>query len=310
MEKSVVIVLIGPTAVGKTETALALAKNLDLEIVSADSMQVYRGMNIGTAKPSANEQKLVKHHLIDILNPDEKFTVARYVHLAGTNISQITAKNKVPLITGGTGLYINALIDGFLFPEQGANETIRKQLQKQAKANPLSLYEELQKVDQKSAARLHPNDLRRIIRALEVYRTQKIPISTLQARAKKRESKYIPIMLGLTLRRDLLYQRIEERVDQMIANGLVEEVKWLLAEYPQQPTALQAIGYKEISHYINGFMSLPEAVALLKRETRRYAKRQLSWFRRDKRIAWFDVTSNSVEEIIEYTKAQLKKTTE
>ncbi len=310
MEKSVVIVLIGPTAVGKTETALALAKNLDLEIVSADSMQVYRGMNIGTAKPSANEQKLVKHHLIDILNPDEKFTVARYVHLAGTNISQITAKNKVPLITGGTGLYINALIDGFLFPEQGANETIRKQLQKQAKANPLSLYEELQKVDQKSAARLHPNDLRRIIRALEVYRTQKIPISTLQARAKKRESKYIPIMLGLTLRRDLLYQRIEERVDQMIANGLVEEVKWLLAEYPQQPTALQAIGYKEIAHYINGFMSLPEAVALLKRETRRYAKRQLSWFRRDKRIAWFDVTSNSVEEIIEYTKAQLKKTTE
>ena len=186
MEKSVVIVLIGPTAVGKTETALALAKNLDLEIVSADSMQVYRGMNIGTAKPSANEQKLVKHHLIDILNPDEKFTVARYVHLAGTNISQITAKNKVPLITGGTGLYINALIDGFLFPEQGANETIRKQLQKQAKANPLSLYEELQKVDQKSAARLHPNDLRRIIRALK-YTEPKIPISTLQAKAKARK---------------------------------------------------------------------------------------------------------------------------
>lgn len=309
MDKPVIIVLVGPTAVGKTETALAIAQSLNCEIVSADSMQVYRGMNIGTAKPTFDEQELVKHHLIDILNPDEKFTAADYVRLADSCISRIIPTGALPLVTGGTGLYINALIDGFLFPDQGADETVRSQLQKQAEKDPEALFQELVKVDPISASKLHPNDVRRVIRALEVYRTRKIPISMLQAKASEKEGKYNPIMIGLTRRRDLLYRRIEQRVDYMIENGLIDEVRSLLKMYPKQPTALQAIGYKEIAFYLNGCISLDEAVKLLKRETRRYAKRQLSWFRRDKRIVWYDLEHVEIEQIIKDTQSKLKETT-
>lgn len=309
MDKTVVIVLVGPTAVGKTETALSIAQKLNCEIVSADSMQVYRGMDIGTAKPTCDEQELVKHHLIDVLDPDQKFTVAEYVRLADSCINQVIKRGSLPLVTGGTGLYINALIDGFLFPDQGADETVRSELQKQAERDPEALYQELIEVDPISASKLHPNDTRRVVRALEVYRTRKIPISTLQAKARKKESKYSPIMIGLTRRRDLLYRRIEQRVDYMIENGLINEVRVLLKKYPKQPTALQAIGYKEIALYLNGCISLDESVKLLKRETRRYAKRQLSWFRRDKRIVWYDLGHVEIEQIIKDTQSKLKETT-
>lgn len=308
MQKPVVLVLVGPTAVGKTETALTLAQELNCEIISADSMQVYRGMDIGTAKATRYEQSIVKHHLLDIIDPDQKFTAADYVSLADSCIKEITARNRLPLVTGGTGLYINALIDGFLFPDQGENRTVRNQLQARAKSDPGGLYRELQEVDPKSAAKLHPNDLRRIIRALEVYYTRGQPISELQAK-KGAEKKYRPVMIGLNRNRELLYQRIEARVDQMINNGLIDEVSDLLQKYPHQPTALQAIGYKELALYLKGYLTIEEAIALIKRETRRYAKRQLSWFRRDKRIKWYDLDQIDIAQIILDTRERLRQVT-
>lgn len=304
MDKPVVIVLVGPTAVGKTETALTLAQELNCEIISADSMQVYRGMNIGTAKASQTEQQLVKHHLLDIVNPDQRFTVAEWVRLAEKTIAEITSRNRLPLITGGTGLYVNALIDGFLFPDRGANELLRRKLYRQARVEPEKLHQVLQSVDPKAAAKLHPNDHRRIIRALEVYYTSGNPISELQAKTPAQQN-YNAIMIGLNRKRQHLYQRIEQRVDQMVASGLIDEVKSLLDQYPQQPTALQAIGYKEIALFIQNQITLDEAISLIKRETRRYAKRQLSWFRRDQRIKWYDLDQATPAEIITDTKARL-----
>jgi len=214
----------------------------------------------------------------------------------------------LPLITGGTGLYINALIDGFLFPDQGENPMLRAQLEEKAHHDPLALYQTLQEVDPKAAAKLHPNDLRRIIRALEVYYTRGQPISELQAKMGE-QRKYTPVMIGLTRKRELLYQRIEQRVDQMVADGLVEEVKTLLQRYPSQPTALQAIGYKEIARFLHGELTLEEALALIKRETRRYAKRQWSWFRRDQRIVWYDLDVYTTDQIIAATQERLAQAT-
>ncbi|MGB4140398.1 MAG: tRNA (adenosine(37)-N6)-dimethylallyltransferase MiaA [Limnochordia bacterium] len=304
MDKPAVIVLTGPTAVGKTETALGIAQELNCEIISADSMQVYRGMNIGTAKASPEEQALVRHHLLDVVDPDQRFTVADWVRLAEQAIAEIASRGKVPLITGGTGLYINALIDGFLFPDHSADENLRKQLYEKAKADPEGLYRQLQQVDPATASRLHPNDHRRIVRALEVYCISGRPISELQAKTPAKQN-YKAVMIGLYRTRPLLYQRIEERVDQMIASGLVTEVKTLLEQYPHQPTALQAIGYKEIALYLQNRLTLDEAAALIKRETRRYAKRQLSWFRRDHWIKWYDLDHTTTAEIIADTKERL-----
>ncbi|NLL87432.1 MAG: tRNA (adenosine(37)-N6)-dimethylallyltransferase MiaA [Firmicutes bacterium] len=304
MAKPTVIVLVGPTAVGKTETALALAQDLDCEIISADSMQVYRGMNIGTAKASPAEQQIVKHYLLDVVNPDQRFTAADWVRLAQKAIAGIAGCGKIPLITGGTGLYINALIDGFLFPDQGANYTIRKKLEQQAKTDPVKLFQHLQAVDPKTAAKLHPNDHRRMIRALEVFHTRGKPISELQAKTPAQQN-YTAVMIGLNRKRQNLYQRIEQRVEQMIAAGLVDEVRALLDQYPHQPTALQAIGYKEIALYLQNKLTLDEAIAVIKRETRRYAKRQLSWLRRDQRIKWYDLDEAAVDQIIADTRKRL-----
>lgn len=304
MDKPVVVVLVGPTAVGKTETALNMALELNCEIISADSMQVYRGMDIGTAKASPAEQHLVRHHLLDIVDPDQRFTVADWVNHAERAVADITARGKLPLITGGTGLYINAFIDGFLFPDQSADEELRRELYQLAKADPEELYRQLEAVDPKTAARLHPNDHRRIVRALEVYYASGKPISEMQAKTPAQQN-YKAVMIGLNRRRQHLYQRIEVRVDQMIAAGLVDEVKALLKRYPNQPTALQAIGYKEIAMVLQDQITLDEAIALIKRETRRYAKRQLSWFRRDPRIRWYDLDETTASEIIADTRATL-----
>jgi len=304
MDKPVVVVLVGPTAVGKTETALNMALELNCEIISADSMQVYRGMDIGTAKASPAEQHLVRHHLLDIVDPDQRFTVADWVNHAERAVADITARGKLPLITGGTGLYINAFIDGFLFPDQSADEELRRELYQLAKADPEELYRQLESVDPKTAARLHPNDHRRIVRALEVYYASGKPISEMQAKTPAQQN-YKAVMIGLNRRRQHLYQRIEVRVDQMIAAGLVDEVKALLKRYPNQPTALQAIGYKEIAMVLQDQITLDEAIALIKRETRRYAKRQLSWFRRDPRIRWYDLDETTASEIIADTRATL-----
>lgn len=301
----IVLVLVGPTAVGKSELAIKLAQKLNGEIISADSMQVYREMDIGTAKPSQYEQELIPHHLIDIVDPNERFNVADYVRLAESKIEEIVARNRLPIIAGGTGLYINALFDGFLFPDSGADPTLRKQLQQQAKDVPESLHKQLIEIDPESAKRLHPNDHRRIIRALEVYHTTGKTITELQSKMEVHERKYRPIFIGLNRERTKLYQRIETRVDQMIKMGLVNEVVDLLIKYPEQPTALQAIGYKEIALFLHGHLTLEEAIYVLKRDTRRYAKRQLSWFRRDKRIQWFDLDQTRIEVIINQIQSKI-----
>lgn len=297
MERQRILVLIGPTAVGKTELSLALAEELQAEIISADSMQVYRGMDIGTAKPSPEQRRRVPHHLLDVVDPDESFNVAGYVDMAEAVLCDLKARQVVPLLTGGTGLYIDALLDGFLFPDAPADPQIRRELEEQAVQDPLSLHRELEEVDPLSASRLHPNDLRRIIRALEVYRRTGEAISTLQQKREQHQRRYRPLYVGLTRDRQELYQRINERVDLMLEQGLIAEVSSLLSRYPEQPTALQALGYKEIASYLRGELSLESAVELLKRDTRRYAKRQLSWFRRNARIHWFNRSTLSEDQV-------------
>jgi len=293
-----VLVLVGPTAVGKTELSLCLAQELAAEIISADSMQVYRGMDIGTAKPTPKERQRVPHHLLDVVDPDESFNVADYVDLAAAVLRRLQVKGTTPLLTGGTGLYVDALLEGFLFPDTPADPRIRKELEEQAREDPSSLYAELQQVDPASAMRLHPNDLRRIIRALEVYRRTGEPISALQQKRAQHQSPYDPLYIGLTRDRGELYERINRRVDLMLEAGLVQEVAGLLEKYPHQPTALQALGYKEIASFLRGEVTLAEAVDTLRRDTRRYAKRQLSWFRRNKRIFWFNRTGLTESQLL------------
>ncbi|HBG01208.1 MAG TPA: tRNA (adenosine(37)-N6)-dimethylallyltransferase MiaA [Firmicutes bacterium] len=297
MVQQKILVILGPTAVGKTALSLDLARALGGEIISADSMQVYRGMDIGTAKPSREERRAVVHHLLDVVDPNESFNVADYVNLAEEVLADLKSLNTAAILSGGTGLYIDALLQGFLFPDTSADEAIRDELQAQAAEDPQSLFAELQEVDPASAKKLHPNDLRRVIRALEVYRRTGEPISILQRKKGEGTRPYQPLYIGLFRDRQNLYGRVDQRVDQMVQAGLVDEVEGLLATYPEQPTALQALGYKEIAYYLRGEMTLPEAIERLKRDTRRYAKRQLSWFRRNQQIHWFNCTDLTHERI-------------
>lgn len=290
MQKQKILVVLGPTAVGKTELSLNLAQKLEGEIISADSMQVYKGMDIGTAKASQRQQQLVPHHLIDVVEPNKSFNVADYVKLAEDVLEDLKNSDTNPVVTGGTGLYIDALMDGFLFPDSSADQELRQKLNKKAEENPELLFEELQQVDPEAATKLHPNDLRRVIRALEVFYRTGEPISLLQRKKELEIRPYEPVYIGLNRDRTELYSRVNRRVDQMVEEGLVEEVSALLKMYPDQPTALQALGYKEIVWYLRGEKTLSEALEILKRDTRRYAKRQLSWFNRNKRIYWFDLS--------------------
>ncbi len=290
MAQQKILVILGPTAVGKTELSLDIAEHFGAEIISADSMQVYRGMDIGTAKAGREERQRVVHHLLDVVEPDEPFNVADYVKLAEEVLENLKKQEKMPLLSGGTGLYIDALLKGFLFPDASADPSIRAKLEAQAKQDPQSLYRKLAEVDPPSAERLHPNDLRRIVRALEVFYRTGEPISALQRKQEAAKRPYNPLYIGLNRDRQELYTRVDLRVDQMIQAGLVGEVEQLLRVFPAQPTALQALGYKEIAFYLNGEMTLAEAIELLKRDTRRYAKRQISWFKRNKEIKWFNLT--------------------
>jgi tRNA dimethylallyltransferase len=298
VEQQRVLVIVGPTAVGKTELSLQLAERLGGEIISADSMQVYRGMDIGTAKATHVERQRVRHHLLDVVEPDQAFNVADYVALAENALAELAQRGVTPVITGGTGLYIDALLKGFLFPDTSADPIIRAELEAQAELDPSSLFAELEKVDPVSAERIHPNDKRRIIRALEVYRRTGEPISKLQHKAAEQDRPYRPLYIGLSRNRQELYERINRRVEIMIEDGLIDEVKELLMRYPEQPTALQALGYKEIAWYLNGRLQLTEAIELLQRDTRRYAKRQLSWFKRNKDIKWFNLSKLSGQEVM------------
>ncbi len=282
-----VIVLLGPTSVGKTALSIKIARALDTEIISADSMQIYRGMDIGTAKPSKEELSMVPHHMIDIVEPSERYSVGRFIEEVIPIIEGLHKRGKIPLVVGGTGLYIKALTRG-LFSAPEADEDLRAELKRQEAENPGCLYRKLKELDPEKAASLNPNDTRRIIRALEVCFRAERPISELQ-REFTSPLPYSFTKIGLTRLRKELYRMIEERVDEMFQRGLIEEVRRLLEKNPSE-TPLQAIGYKEVISYLEGKKSLEETIHLVKRATKRYAKRQFTWFRKEPDIQWVDIT--------------------
>jgi tRNA dimethylallyltransferase len=284
-----ILVVCGPTASGKTRLAVHLAQVLNAEIVNADSMQIYRGMDIGTAKPSIAQQDGIRHHLIDIVDPDQAFSAADYSVAADDVIRDIQLRGKRVVIVGGTGLYIRALIHG-LVDSPGGDVELRQSLQEDAvRLGNDAMLEKLRLVDPELAATLHPNNLVRIIRALEVHRLTGIPLSSHQKEHAFAVRRYDALHIGISVERPLLYQRIEERVEQMLDEGLVREVDGLLtAGFSRDLKALRAIGYKEIISYLHGELSLEDAVRLIKRDTRHYAKRQLTWFKADPDILWFE----------------------
>lgn len=282
-----VIIILGPTGVGKTGASLLLARHLATEIISADSMQIYRGMDIGTAKPSVVVRNEIRHHMIDIVSPTEAYSVGRYLETVVPVIDQLHQKGRLPIIVGGTGLYIRALTRG-LFRGPPADQTLRDEMLSMEKNEKGILYAHLCDMDPAAAEQIEKNDTRRIIRALEVCMNTKSRISLLQ----KMFTKPLPYAfkkIGLMRARSELYQMLEERVDRMISSGLIREVSALLDMNPDR-TPLQAIGYKEIAEYLAGNISREEAIRLVKRNTKRYAKRQLTWFRKDSTIHWIDVS--------------------
>lgn len=286
------VVLAGPTAVGKTELSISLAKKLDAEIISADSMQVYRQMNIGSAKITREEMQGIPHHLIDVLDPDEEFHVVRFQEMAKKAMEEIYARGRLPLLVGGTGFYIQALLYDIDFQAAGESEEIRSSLLKEAreKGNQV-LHDRLRQVDEAAALAIHPNNVKRVIRALEFYLTTGRQISRHNAEQKKRQSPYDFRYIVLHARREELYRRIDLRVDRMLEAGLVEEVRALRDQgYTKEMVSMQGLGYKEILDYLEGNSSLSEAVYRIKRDTRHFAKRQLTWFRREPDVIWVDKT--------------------
>ncbi len=281
-----VAVIVGPTGVGKTALAVAVAQALGADIIGADSLQVYRELNIGTAKPTPGELDLVPHHLIDVAAPDEPFDAARYAALGRNILAGLHARGTPPLVVGGTGLYIKALLSG-LFRDGVHHPDIRRTLHQELQtAGPDALYRRLASQDPEAAARIHPRDACRIVRALEVITATGRPLTALQRAHRFQDCPYRVLKLGLTLERRLLYERIESRVDRMVAQGLVAEVEELLSRYGPQIKPLQALGYRQMVAYLQGRLTWAEALAGIKTETRRYAKRQLTWFRADAEIVW------------------------
>ena len=283
-----IVVICGPTASGKTALSIALAKAFDGEVVSADSMQIYRRMDIGTAKPTKEEMDGVPHHMLDVAEPGEAYSVSRYVEEATACVEDILARGKLPIVCGGTGLYIDGLIRGTDYQPAGTDNGIREQLEGEWEAQGAEqMMARLAAVDPDSAARLHLSDKRRILRALEVYLATGETITAHNARTKAIPPRYEAVMIGLnTEPRQILYDRIDRRVGIMLEQGLLQEVQSLLEDGLLEGTAAQAIGYKELLAYFRGEMTLETAADLIRQKSRNYAKRQLTWFRRDERVKW------------------------
>ena len=283
------VALVGPTAVGKTALALRLADELALEVVSADSRQVYRYMDIGTAKPAAREQSRVRHHLVDVVDPDESFTLARYQQMAYAAINDIHSRGRLPLLVGGTGLYVKAVLEGLSIPHVEPDARLREELLSEAATRGYQvLHDRLREVDPLAAGRIDARNVRRVVRALEVCYRLGQPMSSVQQAVPP---PYGILRLGLTMPRELLYRRIDERVERMIAAGLVDEVRALVARgYAYSLPAMSGLGYRQMGMYLRGEVSLDEAVALIKRHTRRFVRQQATWFRTDDpAIHWFEV---------------------
>lgn len=283
-----VIVIVGPTAVGKTELSLQLANDFNGEIVSADSMQVYRGLDIGTAKATTEEQ-IIPHHMIDIVDPEDDYTVAQFQIEARKHIEAILKAKKTPIIVGGSGLYIQSILFDYNFPEAARDEELTKVLELEVEEKGIEdLYEELKQIDPIQASKIHPNNHRRVIRAIEIYRTTNSTMTELQAK-QEIKSIYNPIFIGLSLDRKILYERINRRVDSMIENNLLQEVKLLYDNGLSNKQSMSGIGYKEFIPYFKGEMSFESCVDQLKQNSRRFAKRQLTWFRNKMDISWYNM---------------------
>ncbi len=304
--KNRVLIIVGPTAVGKTGTASLIAKKLkNVEIISADSRQVYKLMNIGTAKPTPEELAIVPHHFIDIKYPDEYYSAGKFGREARQKIDELFIEDKIPFVVGGSGLYIRALVDGF-FEKQIFDQQIKARLKQEMKEKGIAhLYERLKQVDPVSAEKIHQNNGHRIVRTLEVYELTGEPLSAFQSQ-EPLKANFEPIFIGLIRKREKLYQIIEERVNRMIEQGLVDEVINLKKlGYHSGLNSMQTVGYREVFEYLDGKIDFNEMVRLIKQHSRNFAKRQLTWFRKDKRIMWFDVDifpnlAGLFDELLEY----------
>jgi len=294
---SPLVAIVGPTGVGKTRLAVALGRNVRGEIISADSRQIYRGMHIGTDKPTVEQRKLVPHHLIDIVAPDQEFTLAQYQEMAYQAIDDVLMRTRVPFLVGGTGLYIRAVLEGFTIPRVEPDHLLRGQLLERAqREGHQALHARLEEVDPEAAASIDPHNVRRVIRALEVYEALKQPISRLQ---KRKPPPYRVLKIGLTMDRERLYRRIDERVNSMMERGLLAEVQGLVAEgYDYDLPSMSGLGYRQIGMYLRGEVDLPTAIRKIKSETHRFVRQQYKWFRLDdETIVWFDVGDDGCEAI-------------
>lgn len=298
MKKIPLVILTGPTAVGKTNLSIQLAKKMNMEIISADSMQIYKFMDVGSAKVTEDEMNGVKHYLIDEVTPDYSFSVSEFQERANDYINQIVKKGKLPLVTGGTGLYLNSLIYNMDFAKSDADNELREMLRVELEENGIDyMYEKLKSLDEEAANRIHKNNTKRVIRAIEVCMSGK-KMSDFSNDLKLNE-KYEPIIIVLNRDREHLYRRINKRVDIMISQGLEDEVKTLLnMGYSSDLVSMQGIGYKEIIKYLNNEYTYEEAIEIIKRDSRRYAKRQLTWFRRYENAKWFDLDNYNDEKIL------------
>lgn len=292
MSKPTIVVICGPTASGKTALGIELANKLNGEIISCDSMQIYKEMDIGTAKPTEEERKMAKHHLIDFVSPDRRYSVADFKKDANRTIENILSRGKMPILVGGTGLYINSLIYNIEYNEEKTDIEYRKELEK---IELSKLYEMALKVDKEAMEKISQSDRKRISRVLEIYHSTGKTKTELEIMSRK-ELKYDYKIYVLSMDREILYDRINKRVDLMIQNGLIDEVQNIIKKYKEFPTAMQGLGYKEVVQYLNKEITKDEMIEKIKQESRRYAKRQLTWFRAYKDATWLDGIKNTKEE--------------
>jgi len=284
------VVLVGPTAIGKSRIAIEVAQALGTEILTADSTQVYRGMNIGTDTPSEEDRRRVPHRLIDLVEPDEPFNAGEFRRQALREISRLYEKGLLPLVVGGTGLYVRALLNG-LWTGPPSDRTLRRKLEEEVRARGgESMYQELGRVDPVTASRLHPRDTVKVLRALEVYRQTGVPLSKAHEAHRERATPFRALVLGLTMERAVLHQRIDQRVDVELAKGLIDETRTLLTKgYSRDLVSMKSLGYRQMAGYLEGEYSFDEAVRRLKRDTRHFAKRQMTWFRKEPGLTWVEV---------------------
>ncbi|GAA4059577.1 tRNA (adenosine(37)-N6)-dimethylallyltransferase MiaA [Amphibacillus indicireducens] len=300
-----ILVIVGPTAVGKTALGITLAKQYNGEVISGDSMQIYQGMDIGTAKVADDEKENIPHHMIDIVEPSESFSVANFQAQVQEHIDAIQQRGKLPIIVGGTGLYINAILYDYQFSDQKRDLTYQEKIEKEIEVKGIeAVYQRLQTVDPAQAETIHPNNVRRVIRALEVYDRTGQTMKELQ-KSQSKTPIYDAVIIGLEMERSLLYQRIDQRVDLMIKKGLIDEVKYFYDNGLKDAQSMQAIGYKEFVPYFEGEYDLARAVELLKRNSRRYAKRQYTWFRNQLNVKWYAITPEKKNHVFQKISANL-----